>query len=67
MADNPFNVPREARTVTLTFRMTPTEHKAVQARAEAEGKDLVDVVREGLALVLDRPVQRAAGPRKAQR
>ena len=65
MSDNPFSTPREARSITVTLRMTPTEHAAVKAAADAEGKEIVDLIREGLGLVLDR--KRAAAPRKERR
>ena len=65
MAENPFNTPRESRSVTLTFRMTPTEHKAVKDAADADGVEIVDLVREGLRLVLDSRGQRGkSAPRK---
>ena len=67
MADNPFNTPRESRSVTVTFRMTPTEHEAVKAVANAEGVEIVDLIREGLGLVLDRRTKGNAPRRERQR
>ena len=67
MSDNPFDVPRESRSVTLTVRMTPTEHAAVKAAADADGKEIVDLVREGLRLVLDRRAKAKSPPRKEPR
>ena len=37
MSANPFTQPREAKSITLTFRMTPTEHAAVKAVADKQG------------------------------
>ena len=62
MSDNPFTTPREARSITVTLRMTPTEHAAVKAAAKEAGVEIVDLIREGLGLVLDR--KRTAAPRK---
>ena len=39
--------------------MTPTEHAAVKAAAEARGIEIVDLIRAGLALVLDQPASPA--------
>lgn len=62
--ENPFAQPRESRSVTVTFRMTPTEHAAVKAIADREGLDLVDLIREGLGHVIERR-QTPAPPRSA--
>ena len=61
MAENPFSIAREARSITLTFRVTPTEHAALKAAADAGGVDIVDLIREGLRLALD---ARPKAPRK---
>ena len=65
MAENPFNLPRENRSVTVTFRMTPTEHDAVKRIADRDGVEIVDLIREGLGLVLER--RAAAAPRKERK
>ena len=57
MADNPFSQPRENRSITVTFRMTPTEHRVVKNAADARGVEIVDLIREGLGHVLARVAQ----------
>ena len=64
MAENPFSIAREARSITLTFRVTPTEHAALKAAADADGVDIVDLIREGLRLALD---ARLKAPRKERK
>ena len=55
MDGNPFKTPRETRSITLTLRVTPSEHKALEDRARTEGVEIVELIREGLGLALDRP------------
>jgi hypothetical protein len=61
---NPFAQQREARSVTVTFRMTPTEHQAVKAIADREAVEIVDLIREGLGLVVDRRRQTGTRSRR---
>ena len=67
MAENPFRTPRESRSVTLTFRMTPTEHDAVKKAADAEKVEIVDLIREGLGLVLERRERNPAARKERRR
>ncbi len=70
MPDNPFTQPREARSVTLTFRMTPSEHAAVKAIADREGTEIVDLVREGLGHVIEQrqtPAPQSPAPARRSR
>lgn len=60
--ENPFSQPREARSVTVTFRMTPTEHGAVKAIADREGAEIVDLIREGLGHVIEQRQTSAPPP-----
>ena len=48
---DPF-APREFRSIVLTFRLTPSEHKAMQAVAGKKRNDLVNLIREGVALAI---------------
>ena len=61
-SDNPFTKPRETRSITLTFRVTPTEHAAmVKAAGTTQRSGLVDLIREGLGLIIERRTK--GGPR----
>lgn len=51
---NPFKAPRETRSITLTFRVTPTEHAAMAAAAGKDRNDLVNLIREGIGLAIDK-------------
>ena len=57
---NPFNIPRESRSIPYSFRVTPSEKAAIKAMADKDGIEEVEVIRKGLALLAS---QKPANPR----
>lgn len=51
--DNPFAAPRESKSVTITFRITPSEHAALLSLAKKLKLDSVGAIRAALAALMD--------------
>lgn len=52
--DNPFRDEPQTRDITLTFRVTKAEHDAMVAVAGKKRGALKGLIREGIALALDK-------------
>lgn len=56
--DNPFREAREPREITITFRVTRSEHDAIVAAVGTGRGAIKDLIREGLAIALENRRQR---------
>jgi hypothetical protein len=52
--DNPFRDAPQPRDITITFRVTKAEHDAIVAKVGTKRGAIKNLIREGIALALDR-------------